>query len=165
MYNLENFLKSRLQKYQNSQFAIHDTDEFMCDIKKLDIDETLRMVSLNIVNMYPSINLENDIEPEIIDLMEFAYRSNYFEIKDRYFTKTEGISMGSVIGPKLAGLVMIDIDNDNNRIPGIYFYRRYVDDIFVVYRETQIKLEQIKESNSYPLSSSALASLLQQRCR
>ncbi|XP_023223261.1 uncharacterized protein LOC111624601 [Centruroides sculpturatus] len=111
------------------------------------------MASLDIVNVYPSITwemIENkltqiNIEPEIIDLIEFAYRSNYLEIKGRYFTQTEGISMGSVIGPKLAELVMIDIDDYISKIPGIYFCRRYVDDIFVLYKEKQVTLEQIKD--------------------
>ncbi|XP_023239508.1 uncharacterized protein LOC111638098 [Centruroides sculpturatus] len=107
--------------------------------------------------MYPSITwdlieekLNNlDVNKEIIELIEFTYRSNYFETNGEYYTQTDGISMGSVIGPKLAELIMIDIDNIICNIPGIKFYKRYVDDILIIYDETEIKIEEInKQTNS-----------------
>ncbi|XP_067121823.1 uncharacterized protein, partial [Centruroides vittatus] len=111
------------------------------------------MASLDIVDMYPSITwdiieekLNNlNVNKEIIDLIEFTYRSNYFETNGEYYTQTEGISMGSVIGPKLAELIMIDIDNIIYNIPGVKFYKRYVDDILIIYNETEINIEEINK--------------------
>ncbi|XP_067128383.1 uncharacterized protein [Centruroides vittatus] len=57
-----------------------------------------------------------NVTPQITDLIEFSYRSNYFEIEGNYYTQNEGISMGSVMGPKLAELVMTNIDEINNKI-------------------------------------------------
>ncbi|XP_023225421.1 uncharacterized protein LOC111626329 [Centruroides sculpturatus] len=102
--------------------------------------------------MYPSMSWEIveeklkqiNIEPEIIDLIEFSYRSNYFEINKNYYTQNEGVSMGSVIGPKLAEIVMIDIDEVINKIQGIIIYKRYVDDILIIYDNKKITIEQIE---------------------
>ncbi|XP_023213085.1 uncharacterized protein LOC111615875, partial [Centruroides sculpturatus] len=146
LYNLEKILKQKLKIYQNSEFAIYNTDELLCDIKQIDIKDTYRIASLDIIDMYPSIIWEIiepkltqlKIEPEIIDLIEFTYRSNYFEINSKYYTQNSGISMGSVIGPKLAEIIMIDIDKEISDIYGIKFYRRYVDDVLIIYDEEAI---------------------------
>ncbi|XP_067138475.1 uncharacterized protein [Centruroides vittatus] len=52
--------------------------------------------------------------------------------------------MGSVMGPKLAELVMTDIDEIINKIQGIKFYRRYVDDILIMYNISEITINQIE---------------------
>ncbi|XP_067122981.1 uncharacterized protein [Centruroides vittatus] len=110
------------------------------------------MASLDIIEMYPSITWDIieeklkklNITPEITQLIEFSYMSNYFEIEGNYYTQNEGISMGSVIGPKLAELVMIDIDEIINKIQGIKFYKRYVDDILIMYNTSEITINQIE---------------------
>ncbi|XP_067132581.1 uncharacterized protein [Centruroides vittatus] len=153
LYNLEKFLKQKLKKYDNSQLAIKNADELIQELNKIDIKDKYRMASLDIVDMYPSITwdiieekLNNlNVNKEIIDLIEFTYRSNHFETNGEYYTQTEGISMGSVIGPKLAELIMIDINNIIYNIPGVKFYKRYVDDILIIYDETEINIEEINK--------------------
>ncbi|XP_023236949.1 uncharacterized protein LOC111636030 [Centruroides sculpturatus] len=152
LYNLEKILKQKLKIYQNSKFAIYNTDKLLYDIKQIDIKDTYRIASLDIIDMYPSIIWEiiepkltqHKIEPEIIDLIEFTYRSNYFEINSKYYTQNSGISMGSVIGPKLAEIIMIDIDKEISDIYGIKFYRRYVDDVLIIYDEVEINTNEIR---------------------
>ncbi|XP_067118414.1 uncharacterized protein [Centruroides vittatus] len=112
LYNLEKFLKQQLKQFQNSTFTIMNTDELLHDIKKLKIERNMKIASLDITDMYPSMTwdiiepklMKLNVEPEIINLIEFAYKSNYFEYEGNYYTQEEGISMGSVIGPKLAEL-------------------------------------------------------------
>ncbi|XP_067134591.1 uncharacterized protein MAL8P1.12-like [Centruroides vittatus] len=152
LYNLEKFLKQELKSYQNSNFAISNTDELLTDLKDMKIESTFKMASLDIIEMYPSITWDIieeklkklNITPEITQLIEFSYMSNYFEIEGNYYTQNEGISMGSVIGPKLAELVMIDIDEIINKIQGIKFYKRYVDDILIMYNTSEITINQIE---------------------
>ncbi|XP_067126891.1 uncharacterized protein [Centruroides vittatus] len=134
------------------------------ELNKIGIEETFRVASLDIVDMYPSVTweiIENKlqqlkVDEEILDLIDFTYRSNYFEIDGNYYTQQEGISMGSVIGPKLAELITIEIDEIISKIPGIKFYRRYVDDVLIMCNKTEITIEDInKHINSitkeYPL--------------
>ncbi|XP_067125737.1 uncharacterized protein [Centruroides vittatus] len=128
-----------------------NTDELLHDIKKLKIERNMKIASLDITDMYPSITwdiiepklIKLNVEPEIINLIEFAYKSNYFEYQGNYYTQEEGISMGSVIGPKLAEMVMIDIDKKINNIHGINFYKRYVDDIIIIYDTSIITIDKI----------------------
>ncbi|XP_067140682.1 putative autophagy-related protein 11 [Centruroides vittatus] len=153
LYNLEKFLKQQLKQYQNSQFAIKNTDELIEELNQISIEEDSRIASLDVVDMYPSITwdliedkLKNlEVNNEIINLIEFTYRSNYFEFDGDYYTQTDGISMGSVIGPKLAELIMIDVDNKISSIRGVKFYKRYVDDILLIYNKAEIAIEGIKK--------------------
>ncbi|XP_067132201.1 uncharacterized protein [Centruroides vittatus] len=110
------------------------------------------MASLDVIDMYPSIKWELiedklkklEVESHIIELIEFAYMSNYFEIDEEYYTQNNGISMGSVIGPKLAEIIMIDVDKEINNITGIKYYKRYVDDVLIIYNDAEVKPNMIK---------------------
>ncbi|XP_023209413.1 uncharacterized protein LOC111612434 [Centruroides sculpturatus] len=151
--NLEKFLKQQLKQYPNSRFAIKNTDELLEELNKISIEENFKIASFDIIDMYPSITweliedkLKNlEVKNELISLIEFAYRSNYFQVDNYFYTQTSGISMGSVIGPKLAELIMIDIDNIISNIRSVKFYKRYVDDILIIYNETEIKIEDINK--------------------
>ncbi|XP_067139207.1 uncharacterized protein [Centruroides vittatus] len=122
LYNLEKLLKLQFKQYQNSQFAIKNTDELTEELNQISIEEESRIASLDVVDI-----------------------SNYFEFDGDYYTQTNGISMGSVIEPKLAELIMIDIDNRISSIRGVKFYKRYVDDILLIYNEAEMAIEKIKK--------------------
>ncbi|XP_023225628.1 uncharacterized protein LOC111626481 [Centruroides sculpturatus] len=122
-------------------------------MKNIKMSKNYRLASLDIKNMYPSITwnlIESTLKKieakeEVMDLIEFVYRSNYFEVNNKFYTQQTGISMGSVIGPKLAELVMVDIDQAIKKFTGIKFYKRYVDDIIILYDQELTKLEEIEE--------------------
>ncbi|XP_023228566.1 uncharacterized protein LOC111628940 [Centruroides sculpturatus] len=93
-----------------------------------------RLMSLDIVSMYPSIKKETII--------------HVYVINGRYYRQRDGISIGSVIGPKLAEIVMINIDKILSRLGGIVFLARYVDDIFIIYNSKITSSEKIlKKAN------------------
>ncbi|XP_067140351.1 chromosome partition protein Smc-like [Centruroides vittatus] len=152
LYNLEKFLKQKLKKYQNSKHSIKNTEELLDSLKNVKIEKTSKMASLDVIDMYPSIKWELiedklkklEVESHIIELIEFAYMSNYFEIDEEYYTQNNGISMGSVIGPKLAEIIMIDVDKEINNITGIKYYKRYVDDVLIIYNDAEVKPNMIK---------------------
>ncbi|XP_023238093.1 uncharacterized protein LOC111636938 [Centruroides sculpturatus] len=153
LYNLEKFLKQKLKVYKNSKYSIKNTDDFLDDLKSVKIENTYKIASLDVIDMYPSIKwelIENqlkkiDVEPDIIELLEFAYKSNYFELEGKYYTQENGISMGSVIGPKLAEIIMTEIDERIRNIHGIKYYKRYVDDVLIIYNNTEINIKEIEE--------------------
>ncbi|XP_067139889.1 uncharacterized protein MAL8P1.12-like [Centruroides vittatus] len=153
LYNLEKYLKGKLKDYENSICSIRNMEGFLQELKEVQINNTSKLASIDVVEMYPSITwklINNqlnkmNVDPYIIDLIEFAYKSNYLELNNKYYTQEDGISMGSVIGPKLAELIMIEIDIKIKNILGIDFYRRYVDDILIVYNEAETTIDKIEE--------------------
>ncbi|XP_023244782.1 uncharacterized protein LOC111642646 [Centruroides sculpturatus] len=91
--------------------------------------------------MYPNIKWELiknsltqlKINQALLELIEFAYKRNYFEVYNNFYRQTDGVSMGSKMGPKLAELVMKDIDNKIMNIPGVKTAMRYVDDYLLIF--------------------------------
>ncbi|XP_023225946.1 uncharacterized protein LOC111626698 [Centruroides sculpturatus] len=133
LYNLEIFLKKSLQVILNSELSIKNTDSLISRLEAGRILPEYRLMSIDIVSMYPSITKEMIIQSLI---------------KGEYFRQKDGISMGSVVGPKLAEIVMKNIDKTLLNLGGIVFLARYVDDIFIIYNSKITSPEKIlKEAN------------------
>ncbi|XP_023212783.1 uncharacterized protein LOC111615607 [Centruroides sculpturatus] len=142
LYNLENYIKQKLKSIENSKNSIKNADEAINIIQKIKKEKTDTLISLDVKNMYPNIkwklvrdSLTNlNISKTLIDLTQFAYQRNYFEVYNEFYRQTDGVSMGSKMGPKLAELVMIEIDKKIQNIPGIKtVMRSYVWGLYSVY--------------------------------
>jgi hypothetical protein len=71
---------------------------------------------------------------------------NYFQYKDQYFKPEKGVTIGSPISGKIAEIYLQKIEEENKQwldSQEIRYYRRYVDDIVIIYNQTLIKEEQI----------------------
>ena len=69
-------------------------------------------------------------------LFSFATSQTHFLFNDQYFDQTDGLSMGSPLGPTLANLFMGKNEKewlDQYDGPKVLFYRRYIDDVFCVF--------------------------------
>ncbi|XP_067128377.1 uncharacterized protein [Centruroides vittatus] len=106
--------------------------------------------------MYPSIiknNIENSLQkisaPNWIIKLFGSNGNNFFKYGDNFYSQTEGIPMGTCIGPRLAEIVMIDIDRKIKDITGITFYNRYVDDCIILFDSQKTNENEIlKQANS-----------------
>ncbi|XP_023213830.1 uncharacterized protein LOC111616684, partial [Centruroides sculpturatus] len=104
---------------------------------------------LDVNNIYPSINLElilNSLSytrsPDWVNqLVKLVLNSNFFEFQGKYYQQSEGIPMGSCIGPRLTELCMIIIDKEINKTRGVIIYQKYVDDCFIVYDKSILDID------------------------
>ncbi|XP_023225942.1 uncharacterized protein LOC111626693 [Centruroides sculpturatus] len=129
----ENVRMPKLNVILNSELSIKNTDSLISRLEAGRILPEYRLMSIDIVSMYPSITKEMIIQSLI---------------KGEYFRQKDGISMGSVVGPKLAEIVMKNIDKTLLNLGGIVFLARYVDDIFIIYNSKITSPEKIlKEAN------------------
>src|SRR5277367_907028 len=95
---------------------------------------------LNILNDQPIINIPNDT---LKTLLEIATHT-YFTFNDQFYKQSKGLAMGSPISGFLAN-IFIYHNIENNPIymtDYIIFYRRYVDDIFILMDPTQQSISQ-----------------------
>ncbi|XP_067140962.1 reticulocyte-binding protein homolog 1-like [Centruroides vittatus] len=144
-YNLEKYLKNKLNLLEVSKYSIKNVDELLSRLKNITINENLKLISLDVVNMYPSITIE-DIENSLINIQTpnwiiklclIVIKNNYFQFDKKFYTQTEGIPMSTCIGPKLAEISMLQIDEKIKNIEGIGFYSRYVDDCIIIFDKTK----------------------------
>jgi len=92
----------------------------------------------------------SDIKKQILQLLTVIIEQNYFQYNNQYFKPDKGIAMGSPISGTLAEiyLQLIEeryikhwIENQN-----IVYYKRYVDDIFIVNDTSRMNEKTIKDS-------------------
>ena len=82
-------------------------------------------------------------------LLEIATTNQLFQFNGELYEQTDGVAMGSPLGPLLANVFMCHIENQleqKNMIPS--FYRRYVDDTLVTMPNTESATDFLQVLNS-----------------
>ena len=100
----------------------------------------------------------------IVRLLEMVLKWNIFEFDSQLYKQLIGFAMGTKCAPNVADLFMADIDekikalalslgDDNDNISAIKFYKRFLDDIFLLYSGTPQELHQFlgKLNEIHPL--------------
>ena len=111
------------------------------------------MISLDVKSMYTNIPISEAINvsieyihrykvntwglmiEDIEQLLQYILEHNVFEFNGKYYKQHKGLAMGSRIAPIRAILVMNKLERDttfNNPPLSVYFYKRYVDDTFIL---------------------------------
>ena len=74
-------------------------------------------------------------------LLELAVMDNYFIFNNKIYKQTDGMAMGSPLGPTFANIFMCHLEKLYlEQCPTSFkpvFYKRYVDDTFVLFKEMQ----------------------------
>ena len=150
--NLAKFLTKKLRTVlnKNSTGMKQSTFDFVEKLNNLELNlSELKMITMDVTNMYPSIPLdiainyaieiikrenETNINTEdLVKLFEFCTKELVFTFENKYYKQINGVTMGSPLAPILAHCYMLNIDEKiQNLTPAPIFYYRYVDDCFAL---------------------------------
>ena len=86
---------------------------------------------------------------QLTDLLEIATTNQLFQFNGKLYEQTDGVAMGSPLGPLLANAFMCHIENQleqKSMIPS--FYRRYVDDTLVTMPNTELATDFLQVLNN-----------------
>ncbi|XP_061391400.1 putative leucine-rich repeat-containing protein DDB_G0290503, partial [Musca vetustissima] len=144
---------------KNSIYNVKDSVQFRNKIKNLTINDNERMISFDVVSLFPSIPVELGLK--IIDerwdeikqytnmeknmflkIVQFCIKDNrYFKYEDKIYKQKSGLPMGSPASPILADLVMESLLNTTiDSLPiKPKILTKYVDDLFLIIREDAIQ--------------------------
>ena len=148
------------------------TKMLMQELKKFTIeDDYLELATIDIANFYPSIThgeglrrtrdyleklahrrrnliLESSIN-HLLDVLYWVLRHNYVTFNEVIAHQTKGTAMGTNVAVVYANIVAASIEEDVVRrlSTSIKFYRRYIDDIFVIGKDIPILINELNEQS------------------
>ena len=138
------------QQLTNIPSYLRDTSQLTTILSNLHItepDNTL-LVTMDINAMYPSIPHEEGIQallkhdvslpfPKMVTtrLLNFILTENYFQFNKKFYKQAKGVAVGTPIAPTLANFYMHEIEQQffTTRPLLPLVYKRYIDDIFIVW--------------------------------
>jgi hypothetical protein len=137
-------------RQQLCPYSLGDSFEFVEQIKEFNADKKI-MGSFDVTSLFTNVPLldtinlvcdyvkASDIQLPITTaaLKELLLRCTFnvqFLFNGTFFRQTDGIAMGSSLGCILSDIFMGSLESRQLKetIRGTHFYRRYVDDIFIV---------------------------------
>ena len=156
-YKIAKFLVRKLSSITFNEFAVKDSFAFAEEI--VHQDSKLYIGSLDIDSLFTNIPLEETINIctnliydnvdvieginkfEFKNLLSLATQEPYSLFNDVLYKQKDGVAMGSPLGPTMANFFlsfyeMIWLEQCPNEFKPV-FYRRYVDDIFVLFKSAE----------------------------
>ena len=164
-YKLAKFLVRILKPLTTNEFPVKDSFHFAEKI--VDQQHDLFMASLDVDSLFTNIPLEETIEictnelfkesetveglskTEFKELLSLATKYSHFIFDGTLYNQIDGVAMGPPLGPTLPNTFLIYQEkNWLEHCPVEYrplYYRRYIDDIFVLFNSA----EHLKRFYSY----------------
>ena len=160
-YHLAKWLEQQIRPYLSSRFSVSSTADFVQELSGLDPLSSDVLCTFDIESLYTNVPL-NEVIDSMADLIysesapsSFFVDSNIsktvfknmlktcsqsiFLYKDNVYKQHDGLSMGSPLAPLMAEWFMAGIEHQIFQNTTAYtpkFYKRYVDDIFAVFKST-----------------------------
>ena len=171
-YNLSKFLTRFLSNFGTNKYTIENSSQFLQEINRLELRGGFVMASLDVESLFTNVPLKeslniikNKLDRSTVDLpidinsfmklLDIAASYSIFIFNSILYKQIDGCSMGGPLSPILANIFMCNFEsvalvNCPSHFKPIY-YRRYVDDCFVLFREVgHIELFKLYMNNQHP---------------
>ena len=157
-YDVSKYLAALLQPIAKSNFTIESSKDFVEKIRSKKIKEEYEMVSFDVVSLFTSVPLDLTIEiilrkvydekliqtklkkDEMKKLLELCTKEMHFSFDDKIFRQINGVAMGSPLGPVIANIFMVELEERLMPTMGdmVDLWFRYVDDTFTFIKKGEI---------------------------
>ena len=158
-YKLAKFLVPHLQSYEKNNYSLSNSYEFFNDVKDLNINNESFLVSLDVVSLYTNVPVSEviDVTTNLVydndgtfrsmdrqlfrQFLNLAVGDSYFVFNELYYKQKDGLAMGCPLSATLANIFMchhesIWLDDCPIDFKPV-FYKRYVDDTFVIFKKRE----------------------------
>ncbi|XP_073249768.1 uncharacterized protein [Porites lutea] len=131
-FNLAKWLEQKLKPLSVNEYKITGAFEFADEIRSIPMnDEDIYWSPMTAFtddwfNQTYDLNLEKE---ELTQLLEVATTNQLFQFDGHLYEQTDGVAMGSPLGPLMANVFMCHLEENLTRdgmVPSLY--KRYVDD-------------------------------------
>ena len=151
-YKLAKYLVKILQPLTINEHIVKDSFHFAEEMK--NITNAPFLVSFDVSSLFTCVPLDETIElcldklfsnkdkvnnlerGQLKKLLNFAAKESHFIFGGKVYDQIDGVAMGSPLGPVLANIFMSNLETialGNYTGPKPLLYRRYVDDVFLIF--------------------------------
>ena len=154
-HSLAKFLVPFFSKINNNEYTVKDSFQFSKEI--VEQDSGLYMCSLDVESLFTNLPLDETINiicnnvfrgsaivnsldvNEFRNLLNIATKDAFFTFNREYYEQIDGVAMGSPLGPDMANAFLCEherdwLDNCPEEFKPV-LYRRYVDDVFCLFKD------------------------------
>ena len=143
---------------------LKNSTQVIVEVEQLHIPDNSLLVTADVKSLYPSIPIQESINiilseleshkdptsPPIFilkELLSFILYNNCFTFGDLVFLQVRGIAMGTPMAPNFANLFMSNFEEKYifNRNTRPVYYRRYIDDLLLIWKDTEEELSQFMD--------------------
>jgi len=145
---LSKWLDNLLKPFIIKEHTVKDTFEFCKVLKDSQLDASKSfLVSFDVKSLFTSIPVDKTIDyicnnvpiealpidkSTLKELLQLACQNILFSFNNKLYVQHDGMSMGSNLGPTMAAFTMDMVEKQITRWP--LLYKRYVDDVFAVFK-------------------------------
>ena len=156
-YNLAKFLVPILKPLTTNEYSVNNSSKFVHELCNLKLSTNVVMASFDVTSLFTNIPLNETTDlilnnltadhisnfgldkSQLSKLLNLATCSNAFTFNGKLYNQIDGVAMGSSLGPVYADIFM----GFNEQVwlsecPAQFkplFYRRYVDDTFLIFKD------------------------------
>ena len=158
-YETSKFLAGFLSPLAKNRYTINNTQDFVKRLNRLSIQTGEKMVSFDVSSLFTNVPLDFTIDvilkkiyeeklvktklkrDQLKELLELCTKRLHFSFNGEIFQQTDGVAMGSPLGPVIANIFMSELENElvptlNDKM---HVWLRYVDDTFTIIKEDEIE--------------------------
>ena len=131
-YALAKWLDDKLKPLAANKYTITDTFECVNEVHDLKINSGDFLVSYDVSSLFTNVPLDDSIsnltKHDLVDLLRDATKDQLFLFNGQLYERTDGVVMGSTLGPLLANVFMFSVEETLEREGKMpTYYGRYVD--------------------------------------
>ena len=153
-YKLAKYLCNILSPYTCNNFSTLSSQQFAQKIRTVPSNGV--MVSFDVASLFTSVPLEETIDiivdtvfnsqdvfhgfdrRSFTEVLRLASTDTYFMFDGEVYRQTDGVAMGSPLGPTFANIFMCHLEKLFTRCDSQpSFYTRYVDDTFCIFQSSR----------------------------
>ncbi|XP_068671463.1 uncharacterized protein [Montipora foliosa] len=157
-YDLAKWLEGKLKPLSINEHTITDTFKFAEEVRNTSFNDNDIIVSYDVTSLFTNVPLDETIsllaekaftnnwfnatynlnitKSDLIELLNIATKDQLFQFNGELYEQSEGVAMGSPLGPLMANTFMCSLEEQlklQNKLPS--YYRRYVDDTLTTMKD------------------------------